>query len=68
MNNEARIASGHEGLRAYNAENSVNYVQYQDGQSHEGIMEQNTGGRDLNYSQYQENTYPGWRYDSSSGQ
>ena len=68
LNKEATIASGREEHRAYNAEKSVNYVQHQEGQSYDGVVKQNTDGQDLNNDQYQENAYPGWRYDSNSGQ
>lgn len=68
LNNEAKIASGNETRGALTAENPVNYLQYQSGQSHEGYLELNGDGQEQNNSQFQENSYPGWWYDSSSRQ
>ncbi|KAL4027028.1 hypothetical protein IC575_015479 [Cucumis melo] len=49
--------------------NSANYVQYQnDHQVYEGSSDQVSAGQDLSSSQQWENLYPGWRYDSASGQ
>ncbi|KAE8650058.1 protein transport protein SEC16B homolog [Cucumis sativus] len=51
------------------ANNSTNYVQYQnDHQVYEGSSDQVSAGQDLSSSQQWENLYPGWRYDSASGQ
>lgn len=51
------------------ANNSVNYVQYQnDHQVYEGSTDQVSAGQDLSSSQQWENLYPGWKYDSASGQ
>lgn len=51
------------------ANNSVNYVQYQnDHQVYEGSTDQIPAGQDLSSSQQWENLYPGWKYDSVTGQ
>ncbi|KAG7028392.1 Protein transport protein SEC16A-like protein, partial [Cucurbita argyrosperma subsp. argyrosperma] len=51
------------------ANNSVNYVQYQtDQQVYEGSTDQVSAGQDLSSSQQWENLYPGWKFDSVSGQ
>ncbi|KAJ7952507.1 Protein transport protein sec16 [Quillaja saponaria] len=48
--------------------NSVKYVQYQQGQGYDASLEQSTNEQDLDSSQYWENLYPGWKYDSNTGQ
>ncbi|XP_023005249.1 protein transport protein SEC16B homolog isoform X1 [Cucurbita maxima] len=51
------------------ANNSVNYVQYQTNQQvYEGSTDQVSAGQDLSSSQQWENLYPGWKFDSVSGQ
>ncbi|KAA0041083.1 protein transport protein SEC16A-like protein [Cucumis melo var. makuwa] len=66
LNGEATIKSSAD--ENY-ANNSANYVQYQnDHQVYEGSSDQVSAGQDLSSSQQWENLYPGWRYDSASGQ
>lgn len=51
------------------ANNSVNYVQHKnDHQVYEGSTDQVSAGQDLSSSQQWESLYPGWKYDSVSGQ
>ncbi|KAL8210127.1 hypothetical protein R6Q57_006859 [Mikania cordata] len=42
--------------------------QFQEGQSNTTSGRQSTDGQDLNSSQYWENLYPGWKYDTNTGQ
>ncbi|KAL5551175.1 hypothetical protein UlMin_001351 [Ulmus minor] len=46
----------------------VNYAQYHDDQAIGDSVAQSTNAQDLNSSQYWENLYPGWKYNSSTGQ
>lgn len=46
----------------------VDYVQYQEGQSYDASVGNNTSGEDVNSSQYWESLYPGWKYDYNTGQ
>ncbi|XP_045789857.1 protein transport protein SEC16B homolog [Trifolium pratense] len=47
---------------------SVDYAQYQDGQSYDASARSSICGEDLNSSQYWESLYPGWKYDHNTGQ
>ncbi|XP_049369711.1 protein transport protein SEC16B homolog [Solanum verrucosum] len=49
-------------------ENSSSLTQGQDSYAHDATTEQVADGQDLNSSQYWENLYPGWKYDTSTGQ
>ncbi|KAK4729043.1 hypothetical protein R3W88_022031 [Solanum pinnatisectum] len=49
-------------------ENTSSLTQGQDSYAHDATKEQVADGQDLNSSQYWENLYPGWKYDSSTGQ
>ena len=45
-----------------------NYGQHQEGQYYGAVTGQNKDGQDLSSSQYWENLYPGWKYDTNTGQ
>ncbi|XP_004244711.1 protein transport protein SEC16B homolog [Solanum lycopersicum] len=49
-------------------ENSSSLTQSQDSYVHDATAEQVADGQDLNSTQYWENLYPGWKYDTSTGQ
>lgn len=54
--------------KADNLNNLVYNAQNQDGQAYGASVEQSTNGQDMNSSEYWENLYPGWKFDSNSGQ
>lgn len=45
-----------------------NYGQHQEGQYYGAVTGQNIDGQDLSSSQNWENLYPGWKYDTNTGQ
>ncbi|GLT65838.1 hypothetical protein SLA2020_382430 [Shorea laevis] len=68
LNKEATIVSAKGESVADGMNNSVNHVNYQEGQVYGASLEQSTNGQDLSSSQYWENLYPGWKYDPNTGQ
>ncbi|KAF3448329.1 hypothetical protein FNV43_RR09042 [Rhamnella rubrinervis] len=48
--------------------NLVYDAQNQDVQAYGASVEQSTNGMDMNSSEYWENLYPGWKFDSNTGQ
>ncbi|KAJ7944743.1 Protein transport protein sec16 [Quillaja saponaria] len=66
-NLSSQVKSSNE-VKSDGLNNSVNYVQYEHGQGYDASSEQSTNEQDLNSSQYWENLYPGWKYDSNTGQ
>ncbi|KAG6577684.1 Protein transport protein SEC16B-like protein, partial [Cucurbita argyrosperma subsp. sororia] len=66
LNGETMVKSS---AKENHANNSVNYVPYQnDHQVYEGSTDQVSAENDLSSSQQWEDLYPGWKYDSVSGQ
>ncbi|GLU05570.1 hypothetical protein SLE2022_226670 [Rubroshorea leprosula] len=49
-------------------QNSFNYGQYQEGQDHGASVGDGGNGQDENSSQDWENMYPGWKFDTNTGQ
>ncbi|XP_054823295.1 protein transport protein SEC16B homolog isoform X2 [Prosopis cineraria] len=62
----SEMSSRHENHDA-SSSNSNNYGEYQDSQGYASI-ETSTSEHDLNSSQYWENLYPGWKFDTNTGQ
>ncbi|XP_068306701.1 protein transport protein SEC16B homolog [Pyrus communis] len=46
----------------------VNNEQYQEGQAYGASVEESRNEQDLNGTEYWESLYPGWKYDSNTGQ
>lgn len=64
-------ASGNEDHRddSLNGVVKVNYAQHhQESQYFGATVDQNTNGQDPNSTEYWETLYPGWKYDSNTGQ
>ncbi|KAF8032818.1 hypothetical protein BT93_D1641 [Corymbia citriodora subsp. variegata] len=66
-NHEPVIAAG-SALYQAELENSAHYAQYQQDQGYGAVNDQTANVQDLSGSQYWENMYPGWTYDSNTGQ
>ncbi|XP_052209380.1 protein transport protein SEC16B homolog isoform X2 [Diospyros lotus] len=64
---QPKIGSDSAELTTANVDNKHNYMEYQENQSFAATMGQNDG-QDLNNTLYWENLYPGWKYDTSTGQ
>ncbi|XP_030469311.1 protein transport protein SEC16B homolog isoform X1 [Syzygium oleosum] len=67
-NHESVIAAGSAENQADGLENSAHYAQYQQDQGYGAGDDQTANVHDLSGSQYWENLYPGWKYDSNTGQ
>ncbi|PON93029.1 COPII coat assembly protein, Sec [Trema orientale] len=65
---EAKTVSGNEEHRDVTLNGVVNYAPHQDGQYFGASVEKTTNGQDVNTSEYWESLYPGWRYDTNTGQ
>ncbi|XP_061341068.1 protein transport protein SEC16A homolog [Gastrolobium bilobum] len=52
----------------YGSNDSVNYVQYQEGQGYDASVGNNANEQDPSSDQYWENLYPGWKFDYNTGQ
>ncbi|PON40658.1 COPII coat assembly protein, Sec [Parasponia andersonii] len=65
---ESKTVSGNEEHRDDTLNGVVNYAQHQEGQYFGAPVEQTTNGQDVNTSEYWESLYPGWRYDTNTGQ
>ncbi|KAF4389516.1 protein transport protein SEC16B homolog [Cannabis sativa] len=69
LTTQANMFPSHEEHRDESLNNMVNYTQHQESQNFVAPVEQqNTNVQDVNTSQYWENLYPGWKYDSNTGQ
>ncbi|XP_030524869.1 protein transport protein SEC16B homolog isoform X2 [Rhodamnia argentea] len=67
-NHESVIAAGSAKNQADGLENSAHYAQYQQDQGYGAGDHQTANVQDLSGSQHWENLYPGWKYDSTTGQ
>lgn len=66
---EAKTVSGNLEHRDGGLNGVVNYTQYQEDQGYVAPAEQSTNnGQDLKSSEYWESLYPGWKYDTNTGQ
>ncbi|GMP95817.1 hypothetical protein CsSME_00044717 [Camellia sinensis var. sinensis] len=68
FNTESKIRSSSDELKTTYDCNSYDYVQNQENQAYDAATGQSADGQDLNSSQYWENLYPGWKYDTNTGQ
>lgn len=62
------IISGSEDYTANGLNNSVHNQQYQEVQGYGTSVEENKNEQDVNSTEYWESLYPGWKFDSNTGQ
>ncbi|KAK3434605.1 hypothetical protein EUGRSUZ_D02081 [Eucalyptus grandis] len=67
-NHESLLAAGNAEYQADGLENSAHYAQHQQDQGYGAGHDESANVQDLSASQSWDNMYPGWTYDSNTGQ